>query len=37
MEVLHTTKGTSIKFPLDYWLWDSEWADDMFLKGILKS
>lgn len=37
MEVLHITKGTNISFPIDYWLWDEDWADDMFLRGILKA
>lgn len=27
------TAELGIKFPLDYYLWDQEWSDSMFLKG----
>lgn len=37
MKTLNITDNTNIYFPKDYWLWDAEWADNMFLKGILKA
>lgn len=37
MKTLHLTENTNILFPRDYYLWDAEWADDMFLRGILKA
>lgn len=37
MNYLHITENSGIKFPFDYWLWDENWADEMFLKGILSA
>ena len=29
------TEGCGVIFPVDYYLWSEEWADEMFVKGYL--
>jgi len=33
MKYLDIAEKYDFKMPRDYWIWDEEWSDEMFLKG----
>ncbi|KRW98131.1 Acyl transferase/acyl hydrolase/lysophospholipase [Pseudocohnilembus persalinus] len=35
VENIQITQGSNVQFPYDYWVRDEQWADNMFLKGVL--
>jgi hypothetical protein len=34
-QILNITENYNVIFPIDYFLWSADWADDMYLKGYL--
>lgn len=37
LKVINITKNSGIVFPRDYYIWNEEWNDEMFLKGYFSA
>ncbi|EGR30539.1 patatin-like phospholipase family protein, putative [Ichthyophthirius multifiliis] len=33
IEYLDITENSNVRFPIDYWIWDEYWCDEMFARG----